>query len=104
MKVWEIGSGRCQATRGSLDNGHYDSVTCLELVPLGVVPDQDAYIVSGGADGNVMYWTASSAEQLVCVFEGASVTAVKLFRDTLGGLWNADVLLSFLLYDILSHV
>lgn len=121
-----MGSGRCLGVlRGSTSAavgavggvnpncGHTDAVACLELIPApapaavggvtapGDVSGAEAYIASGGGDGEVKLWR-TNGEFVQSWSNGAFVTALKFFQDTYGGEYhcllslpavNADIVL-----------
>ena len=104
IRVWDVGSGRClgvlkgptttTATAGGVQAGfgHTDAVSCLELIPAVTSSSptdttsggSEAYIASGGGDGEVKLWRPNGEFAHSCS-HGAFVTALKFFQDTHGG-------------------
>ena len=97
IRVWDVGSGRCLgvlkgSTTGGVQSGfgHTDAVSCLELIPAATSSNPtdstggEAYIASGGGDGEVKLWRPNG-EYVHSCSHGAFVTALKFFQDTYGG-------------------
>lgn len=85
IRVWDLASGKCAATLSAIGGagGHTDAVSCLEFIPNA---GAEAFIASGSADKTVKLWKASGGELMHTCTHSSMVTALKAFRDTMGGI------------------
>lgn len=92
IRVWEVGTGKCLGVLSSSNNGngHKDAVSCLELIP-AVAPNNEAYIASGGGDGDVKLWKTNGEFVHTCTHT-TFVTALRTFQDSMGGKKCDDVI------------
>ena len=82
IRAWDINSSRCAGIINSSSGGHTAAVTCFEQVTAGT----DSYIASGGADGELKLWSTSGEFQ-ANFSHGSLITTMKVFQDSLGGLF-----------------
>jgi WD40 repeat protein len=88
IRVWELGTGACIATLNATANGgHTEAVTCLEpMMPADPSdPNAEAYVASGGADGELKVWSAKEGGCMGSWSHGQLICSLKAFKDTLGG-------------------
>jgi WD40 repeat protein len=84
IRVWDLASGKCAATLSAIGGagGHTDAVCCLEFVPN---TGAESFIASGSADKTVKLWKSTGGTLLHTCTHGAVVSALKAFRDSMGG-------------------
>ena len=106
IRVWDVGSGRCLGVlRGApaapttlttplsttpvptppTGNGHTEAVTCLELIPATPEAGSEAYIASGGGDGEVKLWRTNGEYVHTCSHGTCMITSLRCFQDTNSG-------------------
>lgn len=85
IRVWDLGSGKCAATLSAIGGGggHTEAVSCIEFVPNAGGPEP--FIATGSADKTVKLWKTSGGTLLHTCNHAAMVTALKAFRDNMGG-------------------
>ena len=85
IRVWEVGTGKCLGvlTKANGGNGHSEAVSCLTLIP-PTSAGGDAYIASGGGDGDVKLWK-TNGEYVHSCSHGVFITALNTFQDSMGG-------------------
>ncbi len=85
LRVWEVGTGKCLGVLSGANGGpgHKDAISCLEFVP-AAAPSNEAYIASGGGEGDVKLWK-TNGEFVHSCSHTSFVTALKTWQDSLGG-------------------
>lgn len=91
--MWDLASGKCAATLSAIGGagGHTDAVSCLELIPNAGAGAGEAVIASGSADKTVKLWKATGGALLQTCHHSAMVTALKAFRDSMGGKFQSAI-------------
>jgi WD40 repeat protein len=86
IRVWEVGSGKCLGVLSGAagGSGHKDAISCLEIIP-AVAPSMDAYIASGGGEGDVKLWKTNGEFVHSCSHR-SFITALRVFQDIMGGI------------------
>lgn len=84
IRVWDLASGKCAAVLSAIGGagGHSDAISCIELVPnVGA----EAFIATGSADKTVKVWKTTGGTLMHTCNHTTVITALKAFRDSLGG-------------------
>lgn len=85
IRIWDISSGRMDATLSSVNQGHTSAVCCLKQIP-AFPPNNQPYVASGGCDGVVKIWSMTGVHVFtITLGESIFITALEVFADQLGG-------------------